>query len=225
MTIILKIPAGYVMENKGKPVDLQPRDRCCRCNAEPASQFESHFVKYEAGINPTRQITNKFHIRVRVHLRLPVCESCYQANFIEDADSCKLDENDLGKIAKWRARAINIISVFTGIAFILLMKIIPLPANVMWLQYLWLILVGAALFFYGILFGLMELKNRKLREQLSQSGFDFSSRRAEVFAVKQLENPNPEDVAVTVALKNEPWAEACAGHFGWEFEKITPEGN
>jgi hypothetical protein len=223
MTTILKIPVHAVMENPEKTLDLMPGSRCSRCNAAEAPEFETHRVKYEAGMTANRRITKNFRTSIKINLRLPVCESCYKANFIENPDSCTGDRSPLSRAARARKFGINLGSVFAGAAFILLMKLFPLPEEIPWLKYLWMILVLIAMIIYGITFGLTELLNRKLRNQLKESGYDASLRRAEVFAVKQQEDPEPDDVAVTVALNNDTWARECAHFYRWSRDKIKQE--
>lgn len=220
MTTILKIPVHSVLENKSQTLDLMPGTRCSRCDTFPAVFFETHFVKYEAGLVNNRRITKNFRTSARVSLRLPLCESCYQKNFTEDPDTCRNDGNSFARIARWRKLGINFGSVFAGVAFVLLMKVIPLPESVPWLKFLWMILVLIAMGIYAVTFGLVELKNRRLLEQLRAKKFDFSLRRAEVFAVRQMEDPEPDDVAVTVALKNDAWANECAGQHGWSCDVL-----
>ena len=220
MTTILKIPVHFVLENKEETLDLMPGVRCSRCDASPAAYFETHYVKYEAGMVNNRRITKNFRTSARVNLRLPLCESCYQKNFTEDPDSCRNDKNLFARIARWRKLGVNIGSVFAGAAFILLMKVVPLPENIPWLKFLWMILVLIAMIIYAITFGLMELKNRHLLGQLREKKFDFSLKRAEVFAVRQMEDPEPDDVAVTVAVRNDAWAYECAGQYDWSCDVL-----
>jgi hypothetical protein len=170
-----------------------------------------------------RRISKNFRTSVKITLKLPLCEQCYAANFIEKPDSFIEDHTALGRFARGRKFGINLGSVFAGATFILLMKLFPLPEDVPWLQYLWMILVVIAMAIYGITFGLTELKNRKLRKQLKESGYNTSLRRAEVFAVKQQEDPEPDDVAVTIALNNDAWAKECAHSYRWSHDKIKEE--
>jgi hypothetical protein len=223
MTIRISIPAKIVLENKSGTLDLVYPPRCSRCDAAEATRFETHVLKYEAGLNRFRQINKKFRSAVSFRLRLPLCELCYQANFIENPDSCDRDANPLGRIAHWRSVGIITASLVACLAFIVLMRFIPLPATMPWLQNLWLMQIGLALLIYAITFGAVELKNQKLRQNLVDRQYDAHFHRAEVFAKMQLEDPRPDDVAVIATLENDGWADECADHYGWLCEKLEPE--
>lgn len=214
------IPASLVLENKPDLFDLVFPARCSRCNAASADHFETHSLKYEAGLIQYRQFSKKFRFSTKLRIRLPLCETCYQANFLENPDSCKNDLTPLGKAAYWRSIGITAASLVAGLAFILLMKIIPLPAGIPWIQSLWSILIGLALVFLAITFGIIESINKHLRHNLSEQNYNAQLHRADIAAGIQLDDPQPEDVAVTIRLQNDLWAEECARHRGWAYEKI-----
>ena len=213
------IPAKDILGIKGNSLDLVQPSRCSRCNSVPASQFETHELVYEAGLIRHRQFGKNFRSKVKFCVRLPLCEPCYQANFIENPDSCQHDPTALGKIAYWRSLGLVTGSLITCLAFILLMKVIPLPAAIPWMQSLWLMLIGLALLIYAITLGAVEIKNRQIRQSLNAENAS-KFRRAELFAKMQLEDPRPMDIAVTATLQNDGWAEECATFKGWTFEKI-----
>lgn len=223
LTTRIFIPAKAVLENKSGRLDLVHPSRCSRCDAEKSSQFESHPLNYEAGFSRFHTYSHKFRSRIKFNLRLPLCETCYQVNFIENPDSCDHDATRLGRIAHWRSSGIITASLIACLAFILLMKIIPLPAATFWTQWLWLILMGVALILFGIFFGLTEIINRQIRHELVKSSNKTNLRRADVFAKMQMEDPQPQDVAVTATLQNDSWAEECAAAYGWAFERIESD--
>ncbi len=225
VTSRISIPAKAVLEARTDTLDLVSPGRCSRCDAAVARQFETFALRYEAGKVRYRQFSQKFRSAKRINLRLPLCELCYAANFIENPDSCDHDLTELGRAAHWRSTGITISSVITGASFILLMKVIPLPQNIVWLQSLWLILICLALVSFGITLGLAEIKNRQLRRKLDEAHYDKRLHRADVFAKTQLEDPLPEDEAIVVRLENDGWAEECAAHYGWTFEKIELKEN
>ena len=220
MTTKISIPAGVVLENKPAILNLVFPDRCSRCDAANASYSETHSLKYEAGLIRYRQFSKRFRFSVSLRIRLPLCKTCYQANFLENPDSCKHDPTSLGKAAHWRSIGITAASLVAGLAFILLMKIIPLPVAIPWIQSLWSILIGLALVLLAITFGIIESINKHLRRDLSEQNYNAQLHRADIDAGIQLDDPRPEDVAVTVRLQNDLWAEECACHHGWVYEKI-----
>jgi hypothetical protein len=200
--------------------DLASPSRCSRCDAANARQFESHPLKYEAGMIGVRQFTRKYRYNIKIRVRLPLCETCYRANFIENSNTCGLDPNPLGKTAHWMSIGITAGSLVACLSFILLMKVIPLPSTIPWIQSLWSILIGLALLIFVIVFGVTELINRKLRLSLNELGYNAQLHRADIYVKMQLEDPQPEDEAVVINMQNDGWAEECAYNHGWVFEKI-----
>lgn len=216
MTSRISIPAKTVLDAKLNLLNLNFPGRCSRCDAPDARQRETFVLRYEAGKVPYHQFAKKFRVHKRVRVQLPLCESCYQANFIEAPESCEDDDTALGQFARLRSYGILAGSILGGSAFLFLMKVIPLPASAVWVQYLWLWLAGAALLLFAISFGLTERKNRQLRSQLTQARLH----RANVFAKMQLEDPLPEDEAIVIEMENEAWAAECAAHHCWTCVKV-----
>lgn len=220
MTTKISIPAGVVLENKPAILNLVFPDRCSRCDAANAGYSETHSIKYEAGLIRYRQFSKRFRFSVSLRIRLPLCETCYRANFLENPDSCKHDPTSLGKVAHWRSIGITTASLVACLAFVLLMKVIPLPAAIPWIQSLWSALIGLAFVLLAITFGLIEFINRNLRRYLSEHNYNAQLHRADINTSIQFDDPQPDDVAVMIHLQNDLWAEECAYHRGWVFEKI-----
>ena len=223
MTTRISIPVKFISNHRKGTLDLAYPQRCSRCNGPLAPQFETHPLKYEAGLIRNRQFGKKFRSSIQVTLRIPLCDLCYLANFTENPDSCDQDKTELGVIAHWRSIGIIIGSAFALAAFILLMKIIPLPTENTWMRYLWLMIIGAALLIFALTFGMTELKNRQIRKYLSDHHYNFNLHRADAFVKMQLEDPQPEDEAIVLSLENDQWAEECAQDYEWRFEKIEPK--
>jgi hypothetical protein len=225
MTTRINIPVENVLNHKDKPLDLIFPTRCSRCNASGAGHFESHLLKYKAGMNQRHVLNNRFRVNQKVCLRLPLCESCYQANFIEAPDSFINEVDTFGNIAHWRSAGMKVTAVTAGAGFILLTRIFKLPADLPWMQYLWAMLLGTALVIIALISGLTELKNRKIRSVLNENKYDFCLKRAVVIERNQIEDPQGKETALTILMENDPWAEECADHYGWDFEKITSKSS
>lgn len=217
------IPAQAVLESQSKDLDLAFPARCSRCDRSEAMQRESHWLHFRTGIKPGYWIYRKFQTDVRFELHLPLCERCYAENFLENPDSCEHDETGLGVTARWRSAGIWVATILGGAAFILLMKVIPLPEGEPWFNWLWLILIGTALFLFVITLAGTEVQNQKIRTRLGRTPHDLQWLRAEVSVSSPTEELRERDPAVTVLLQNEDWAESCAAHYGWKFETIRPE--
>jgi hypothetical protein len=225
MSVKVTIPAQVLLQNTSGKLDLNYPNRCSRCNDPRAEHFETHMLVYEAGLIPNRQFGKKFHSRIKFQVRLPLCEICAKADFIEAPESYESDPGRAGKLASWRSRGMNLGAVFAAAAFILLMKIIPLPESVPWLQYLWLILIGVGLVIFGLTFGRLELENQRLRTELEQAHYDSQMHRADVFGKAQIEDAQPNNAAATLRMENESWAQECANKNGWLIEHAEDNSN
>jgi hypothetical protein len=218
MSVKITIPARVLMQNTTGKLELSYPLRCSRCNAPRAEHRETHILTYEAGLILKRQFGKRFRSRIKFEVRLPLCETCAKADFIEAPESYESEAGRAGKLARWRSRGMNLGAAFAAAAFILLMKIIPLPESLPWLQYLWLMLIGVGLVIFGLTFGLLELENQRLRKELAQAQYDVTLHRADVFGKAQVEDAQPNDPAVTIQMENESWAQECAAKNGWPIE-------
>lgn len=223
MTTNFYIPVKAIRELPSARLDLLKPARCSRCNDPLAPYFETHNLKYRAGFVRNRTFSRKFQTIISLSLRLPLCEPCYQKNFIEAPETMDKDRNKIARSARWRSFGIGLASIFTGFAFILLMKIVSLPSLISPENDLWLYLIGIAVFIYGFTFGLVEVKNRQLKRSLLADNYDLSLHRATAEAALQAEPPNPEDIAVTIKLENDSWAGECASNYGWEYKLEQPQ--
>ena len=218
MTTKLLIPAKAITENKCPTLDLGYPARCSRCNAQPAAFLETHPLRYKADLVPNRTIDRKFRTNISFKLRLPLCETCYQVNFIENPDSVVHDQTPLGQFSRARSIGIKVASSVAGIAFILLMKIMPLQSVIAASPNLWLYFIAAALVLFAITFGSTFLKNQSIKSSLTSSDFKVKLHRAVAYETIQIETAQPDDPAVFVTLENDQWAKECAEKNGWELE-------
>lgn len=218
MTTKILIPAKAIIENRSATLDLAPPARCSRCNAQPANFFETHPLRYKAGMIRYSSINRKYRTNIAFRLRLPLCETCYQVNFLENPDSVDQDKTPLGEIAKWRSIGIKIAALIACFAFILLMKFIPLPAAVSSITYLWLYLIGLSSVLFAIVFGLTHIKNQNIKKRLASANFNVKLHRAIAYEAIQGEDAQPDNPAVFVTLENNAWAKDCADIYGWNFE-------
>jgi len=223
MTIQVLIPAKAILGLQTKTLDLTSPKRCSRCNTSSAPYFETHQLRYKADLIPNRQVDKRFRTNISFRLRLPVCEKCYQAGFTEAPESFTHDSTPLGIASRWRSLGIKIAALITGIGFILLMKVIPLPEDSPIFQYLWLIIIAASLLLFGIIFGLTALKIQSIKKHLGE--FDYSSRfpRAVVYEAIETEKPDPSKPAIFLSLVNKEWAKECADNNGWKFESTDSQ--
>ena len=223
MSTRILIPVNAILGLKSSSLDLVKPARCSRCDAKPADFFETHPLKYQAGMIRSHQFNKKFATTIRFKLRLPLCADCYQANFLEDPVSLAQDRNPLGKIAHLRSLGLTTGSLFAGIAFILLMQVIPLPAVVASIKYFWLYWVGVAALIFGITLGLAQIKNQDIKTSLSAKNYNFKHLRAITLAKIQIEKSESTNIAVILTLENDIWAKECAYNYGWKTENKEPQ--
>ncbi|MEA5078042.1 MAG: hypothetical protein VB013_05680 [Anaerolineaceae bacterium] len=212
MTLQVSIPAKAILELSNKSLELDFPPRCSRCNAPDAPFFESHPLHYRADLMPNRTVAHRYRINRSFSLRLPLCETCYRANFIEDPESLTADDTPLGKLARVRSACIKIAAGIALVGFVLLMGIIPLTT----LPFLWLyvILVGVGLL--AIVFGATALMGKRMRSTLPGNDYNIRYPRAIVYEAIETEKPAPGKTAVFLRLKNETWARECAEKHHWK---------
>jgi hypothetical protein len=220
MTSRIEIPFCAIEKLEPAVLNLNTPARCSRCAAQPAQFIETHSVKYQAGFIRSRTVVHKFKMERSVSLQLPVCEHCHQMDFIEAPESMLRGSDSFAIVAQRRSAGIISASLIACIAFILLMKIIPLPSAPSWLGSLWLYL--AAVSVLGLLATnfLVSRINRKIRTQLQKNGYDIKLHRAAVTAKMQYEQPAAGDTAIVLQLENDSWAFECAEKFGWRCSKL-----
>ena len=211
MTLQISIPAKTVLAINSKTLDLDFPARCSRCDAPRAPFFETHPLHYRADLMPNRNVAHRYRINKTFKLRLPLCETCYRASFMEDPESCTDDATSLGKIARIRSMCIKIAATIALVGFVLLMGI--LPASQIPFLWLYVILVGVGLL--GIVFGGTAFYGRQIRKNLPITNYVIRYPRAIVYEAIETEKPGPGKTAVFLRLKNEGWAQDCANQQHW----------
>lgn len=215
MTCKIEIPFKTIKPLASGSLDLTNPKRCSRCNLSDAPYFETHILKYRGGIRPKQTFSRKFIHSISFRLRLPLCEKCYQKNFTEAPETMTRDAGPLAVAARYRSAGILSGSLIACVAFILLMKVVPLPATLTGINYLWLYPIALAALILCITYDLNWLKNRQIERELKTNNYDLQLHRAAVSARTQFEKPVDEDVAVVIELENDGWADECADFYGW----------
>jgi hypothetical protein len=223
MTIRINIPFKSIEKIDPPSLDLSNPARCSRCNAQPASSFETHPLKYQGGYLRSHAFSKDFEKSVTFQLRLPLCSDCYQKNFIEAPETMTRDQGPLGSAARLRSAGVIAGSLVACTAFILLMKVIPLPKNLARIEYLWLYLVAISAAILALTYGLSAIKYNHSRQMLKNGNSVIQLHRAAVLAKIQYEKPAADDVAVVIELNNDAWAEECAEFYGWTYQIVETQ--
>ncbi len=211
----IDIPVKTIKALASGSLNLTNPQRCSRCNSSDTPRFETHVLRYQGGLRPNQTISRKFEHSISFRLRLPLCEECYQKNYTEAPETVTRDSGPLAVAARYRSAGIISGSLIASVAFILLMKVIPLPAALAGINYLWLYPIALAALIFCLTYGLAWFKNRHIEHALKKNNYDLQLHRAVVSARTQFEKPVDEDVAVVVELENDGWATECAVFYGW----------
>lgn len=220
MTSRIEIPFRAIEDLEPGILDLIAPARCSRCGTQPAQFIETHPLKYQAGFIRSRTMFHKFKVEKSIRLQLPVCERCHQMDFTEAPESMLRGSDSYAVMARRRSAGIISASLIACTAFILLMKVIPLPTAPTWLGSLWIYL--AAISVLGLLATnyFVSRENSKIKAQLHKNGYDMKLHRAAVTAKMQYARPAANDPAIVLQLENDSWASECAEKFGWQCTKL-----
>lgn len=150
-------------------------------------------------------------------MRLPLCNDCYKRNFTEAPETTTRDSGELARFARWRTAGLMTGSLIAGVAFILLMNVVPLPGTLAAIEKLWLYPIVLAGVVFAVTFGATKARNRSIENNLVAANYDIKLHRAYVIASTQPEIPTESDFAVFIELDNDGWARECAEHNDWEY--------
>lgn len=214
MTLQVSIPAKAILELSSKILELDFPARCSRCNMPNAPFFETHPLHYRADLMPNRNVAHRYRINRSFSLRLPLCETCYRASFIEDPESFSADATPLGKLARVRSACIKIAAGIALVGFILLMDIVPVNT----IPFLWLYVILTGVGLLGIVFGATVLMSKRLRSTLPGSDYNIRYPRAIVYEAIETGKPAPNKTAVFLRIRNETWARECAEKHQWKID-------
>lgn len=217
MTSQFFIPVKTISELKSDALELTVPARCSRCNKAPAPFFETHPLRFRAGMSRRNTLRRKFSSDVTFRLRLPLCADCYTRNFIEAPETLTRDGGKLGNMARLRSAGIVTASLIACTAFILLMNVLPMPAPLAAVPNLWLYPMGASALVFMLTLGLTALKNRSLKMALQAVKYDIKLHRAYVIAATLPDTPEPSEIAVFVEMENGGWVKETADNHGWDY--------
>lgn len=217
MTSQFFIPVSSISKMQNDTLELTAPARCSRCDTSPAPFYETHSLRYRAGL--VRHFTpgRKFASEIPFRVRLPLCPNCYSSNFIEAPETLTHDSGTLGLIARWRSTGILVASLVAGVGFILLMEILPLPLALNSIERLWSYPMTISAAIFTLTFGLTALQNRRIKKALQSAKYDIKLHRAFIIATTQPEFSAPKDIAVFIEMDNDRWAKECADQNGWEY--------
>ncbi|KAF0112246.1 MAG: Uncharacterized protein FD147_307 [Chloroflexi bacterium] len=222
MSIKVMIPASSMIDIKNTTLLLDSPQSCSRCDQLPADFFESHRLKFRAGYQKTHIFGKKYKVENNYTLKIRVCETCYQADYLTNPEMLDRDATTQGRIAKFHSIAWTLGGLLAAAGFLLLTPIIPDTPALKPFKDLWQapVAVGVLVLF---LTWLSQRKQQSLiLHALDSAGKDIRSySRAEVRTPILADENDLSAVALEIKFDNEVWAMETAAIHHWLTEKIT----
>jgi len=225
MPVQIDIPASEVKNLKRNPLILENEQRCSRCNQTPASFYEVHRLQYRIG-KLKHLYGKKYRISKDYRLKLSVCETCFQSDFLTHPEVMDRDKSPLSKIARFHSIAWTIGGLMAGCGFLLLTPIVPKTGVLSSLRQIW----QAPVIMGVIVLLLTWLSQKKYQSKVLRAIEEVNPSfqplaRAEVRPNVLLNEEDSTATALEIILNNETWAESCAREHHWQFKQITTTEN
>jgi hypothetical protein len=219
MPVKISIPASELIDQKKDPLVLIHDQRCSRCDQSPAEFYEIHRISIRIGVKKNRLISKKYDISRHIQLKINICETCYQSDFLTHPDSLDRNGSRLSRIAKFHSITWTLGALFAALGFILLTPIVPDTGLLQSIKSMWQIPIGVGILVLLLTwFSQKKYQNQVLRE-LEKTTPNFRPRkRAEVNAPILESSKDWSLTALEIKMENEPWAMEAAKSHGWTYE-------
>ncbi len=222
MPVKILIPFKHVQDAIGGALVLDHPQRCSRCGNAPAEFFETHRLRLRAGRKRPGLYKAKFVLDKKYTLKIRVCESCYQSDYLTDPETFDRDSTPLGRNARMYFIGSMIGALVAAVGLLMFTNLLPdlgLSAN---LKSYWRIPAVAGLLIIGIFWLLQKQQQKKVREWLAARSFDPNlSRRADARIIVVDSANDPGAIPLEIGFENELWAEECAKHNHWAVQTYT----
>ncbi|MDP3449153.1 MAG: hypothetical protein Q8R87_01130 [Anaerolineaceae bacterium] len=225
MPVKILIPASEVKDRQGNPLVLENEQCCSRCNQSPAGFYEIHRLHYRIGFKHNHLYGKKYRISKSYRLKISVCETCFQSDFLTHPDLLDHNNSPLAKIARSHSIAWTVGGLLAASGFLLLTPFIPANEILSTIKQMWQVPVTIGVL---VLF-LTWINQRKYQSKVlseiekSYSGFRPLA-RAEVHTYVLQNEDDLSATALEIILQNDLWAEACARNNQWKFKQpSTPD--
>jgi hypothetical protein len=221
MPVKILIPASEIVGLKKEPLVLDVKDRCSRCDHTPAEFYEVHRLFCRVKHKPSRMFGKKYDLSKEYELKIRICETCYQADYLTNPDALDRNGSALGRIAKFHSVAWTIGALLAAFGFLLLTPLVPETGFLQPLKSIWRIPVAVSV----IVLFLTWLSQRKYQNQtlhaLEKSDPGYHAHpRAEVLTPILEDMHDLSSPSLTIKMENEPWAVEVATNHGWTYQKI-----
>lgn len=219
MPLKILVPYKIVSEAAGSTLVINHPARCSRCGKTAADYFETHRLRLRASRKRMGLYRQKYAVDKPYLLKIKVCETCYQADFLTDPDSFDRDPTHLGRLARYYSAGFMAGAIVAAAGLLLLTGILPDVGVTGEFQNYWRILAGAGLLIIAITWLLRRHQQNRLRADLLARGIDLKqTRRADVFVPVVDRTDDPNATALQVGVVDDNWAEECAKFYGWPIQ-------
>ena len=222
MTVKISIPAGEIIKLKHDPLVLENAKRCSRCDTSPADYYEVHRLFFQAGQKKYRRFGRKYEIDQDYRLKINICETCYQTDFLTHPETLDRNGSTLGRIVRFHSITWMLGALMAGIGFLLLTPIVPDTAAFHPIKSFWQFPVAMG----AVVLLLTWLSQKKYQTQTMRAlekkkpGF-FRKTRAMTKTPILESNQDLSSTALEITMDNELWAEQVAAIHGWSIEKTA----
>lgn len=219
MSVKISIPASELIELKKDPLILKLGQRCSRCDQSPAEFYEIHRISLHIGAKKNRLVSKKYDISRSFKLKINVCETCYQSDFLSHPE--KLDRNGsrLSRIALFHSVTWALGGFFAGCGFLLLTPLVPDTGVLQSIKSIWQIPILVGILVLLLTWFSQKKYQNKVLQELERSTPNFHPRkRAEVNAPILESSKDLSITALEITMENEPWAMETAKSHGWMYE-------
>lgn len=225
MSIKISVPLESVQSAVNDALVLDHPDRCSRCGAQPAEFYETHLLRLRIGAKKPGLYRQSFRINQPYRLRIRICQTCYQADFVTGVENLEHDQTSSGRLARIYARLYTIGAIIACAGLLLMTDIIPNTSALGAIKQAWfsLVAIGGA-FVLGVWLH-MRHRQSQLLARLNASGVDLAHcPRTEVRTPILPDENDPAAIPLELRFQDEQWAKECADYYHWTYvtDSTTP---
>lgn len=202
---------------------LDHPQRCSRCGAAPADNYETHRLRLRIGPKRRGLYGQTYRVNQPYRLKIRVCHTCYRADFATSIEELEKDDTSEGRLARFYGRGYTIGGVIACAGMLLMTSIIPPDSVLGPVKAYWPYFVGFGGTVIFAVWLLQRQRTRKLIDELASAGVSLDSRpRAEVRTPVLDDESDPSAVVLEISMRDEAWAAECASHYHLETAEFTP---
>ena len=216
MPLKLRVPLEQVQAAVGGFLVLDHPTRCSRCGAQPAAHYETHKLRLRIGAKKPGLYRQTYEYSRVYHLRIRVCQRCYQADFAANPEEFEKDNTSLGRLSRIYARIYTVGAIIAAAGLVLMTNLVPATSALGVIKPYWPFITGPGmLLVFGAWFH-HRLHSRRILEKLETSGYDpVLHPRASVSTIVLENDRDPQAIPLEISINDAEWAAECAAHYNW----------